>query len=59
MCPLNCSIVQKAITAHEERGIVMGEFIEYHKKTNAQCLTCCRNEQSKWPEHLQQDNSNK
>lgn len=46
MCPLNCEIVKKAIKAHEERGIVMAEYIDYHKGSNALCAMCKNNEKA-------------
>lgn len=47
MCPLTCEIVKAAIEAHETRGIIMQEYIDYHKKHNAKCAICTRNENVK------------
>lgn len=49
MCPLACKIVKDAIKAHEERGVIMQEFIDYSKEYNAYCRMCIRNERSVLP----------
>ena len=55
MCPLTCGIVKDAIQKHEEFGVIIGEYIDYHKRHNALCLLCKRNELSSMPEHLKKD----
>ena len=55
MCPLTCEIVKDAIKANEERGVVMAEYIDYHKEHNALCAMCERNEKSNAPKHLMRD----
>ena len=56
VCPLSCKIVKGAIKAYEERGVVMGEYIDYHKESNSYCLMCARNEKSTLPVHMRRDN---
>lgn len=56
VCPVSCMIVKNAIKAHEERGVAMGEYIDYHKESNAYCMMCTRNEASKLPAHMRKDN---
>lgn len=55
MCPLTCKIVKEAIQAHEERGVVMVEYVERHKECYAYCLMCTRNDHSTLPEHMKKD----
>lgn len=52
MCPLTCSTVKEAIKAHEERGVIIGEYIDYFKQHNVKCQMCIRNEHSTLPKHL-------
>lgn len=57
MCPLTCKTVQEAIRRHDESGIVMQEYVDYHKKFNARCQLCTRNEYAANSplKHLQMD----
>ncbi len=57
ICPVTCKIVKEAIKAHDERGVIMAEYIDYYKACNAYCLMCTRNEKSSdLPPHLRMDN---
>lgn len=55
MCPLTCEIVQESVKAHEERGVIMGEYVDYHKRHCAKCLMCDRNEFSTLPYDIPDD----
>lgn len=44
MCPLNCEVVKEAIKAHEERGLIMGQYVDWHKEHDDRCKECERNE---------------
>lgn len=50
MCPLTCKIVKQAIKAHEERGVIMQEFVECHKVNSDYCAKCTRNNKAVEPE---------
>ena len=40
ICPFSCQIVRDAIKAHQECGVVMAEYLDYQKQTNALCALC-------------------
>ena len=44
ICPLTCPVVKSALKAHEERGVVIAEYIDYFKKHGKICSVCARND---------------
>lgn len=49
MCPLTCEVVKEAIRLHEERGIIMGKYIDEMKSGDGYCHLCTRNEKAITP----------
>lgn len=52
MCPLTCNTVKDAIKAHDERGVVIHEYLDDFKRFNTKCQMCMRNEYSTLPDNF-------
>ena len=46
MCPLTCEVVKEAIKVHEERGVIMGMYVDEKKRIDERCQLCARNEKA-------------